>query len=271
MRSTPEPEDVAGLVSWWTGPVGGPARAARLADAVHHAASTMKLAVLVAAWRAEVDAPGWMRRSVLVHDEFDSAATGQRFRVVPEEDSDPDVRAVLGASAGMRWLVERMVTTSSNLATDLVLEVLGLDPPRQVLADAGCRSSTLDRMVDDVPAARAGLGFVTTAADLGRLMSSLASGGLLPPAATAEALGDLARSTRTEDVVHGLPPGTAVAHKNGWDVVAGRTVRHSVALVTPWDAAPFVQAVCTTTSLTDADACAVVARLSRQAWDLRHG
>ena len=270
MRSIPAPEDVPGLVSWWTGPVGGPARATRFEDAVHHAASTMKLAVLVAAWRAEVAAPGWMRREVHVHDEFDSAAAGQRFRVVPEEDSDPDVRAALGASVGMRWLVERMVTTSSNLATDLVLEVLGLDPPRQVLADAGCRSSTLDRMVDDVPAARTGLGFVTTAADLARLMSSLARGGVLPPAATTEALGDLARSTRTEDVVQGLPPGTAVAHKNGWDVVGGRTVRHSVALVTPSDAAPFVQAVCTTTTLTDAGACDLIAHLAGRAWDLRH-
>ena len=271
MRSAPDPADVPGVVSWWTGPVGGPARAARLEDAVHHAASTMKLAVLVAAWRAEVASPGWMGREVLVHDEFDSAATGQRFRVVHEEDSDPDVRSALGRPVALRWLVERMVTTSSNLATDLVLEVLGLDTPRQVLADAGCRSSTLERMVDDVPAARAGLGFVTTAADLARLMSGLAAGDLLPPAATAEALGDLARSTRTEDVVQGLPPGTPVAHKNGWDVIGGRTVRHSVALVTPSDAAPFVQAVCTTTTLTDEDACALVADLTRQAWDLRHG
>ncbi len=255
--------EVPGTVSWWAGPVDGPAWVSHDADAPHHAASTMKLAVLVAAWRAEAADPGWMARRVRVHDGFASAAAGHRFEVVRAEDSDDAVWEALGRDVPLRWLVGRMVVASSNLATDLVLEVLGLGPARRVLADAGCRVSTLDRPVDDVPAARAGLGFVTSAADLAALLGGLASGRLLPPAGTAQALADLGRSERTEDVVRGLPPGTPVAHKNGWDVVDGLTVRHSVALVRPAGGVPFVQAVCTTTPLPDADACALVADLTR--------
>lgn len=163
-----------------------------------------------------------------------------------------------------------MVVRSSNLATDLVLEVTGLDRVREVLADAGCTATAVDRLVDDVPAARAGLVLATTPHDLALLLGALAGGRLLDAPGTAHALALLRANQHVDDVVAGLPPGTDVAHKNGWDVVGGRTVRHSVALVTPPDASAYVQAVCTTTDLPDAGARALVAALTRRWWDARH-
>lgn len=258
-------------VGWWVGPAGAapgvPAWDEHDAEAVHHAASTVKTAVLVAAVRAGLHAAS---RPVAVHPAFASAVPGEEFAVVREEDDDEDVWDAVGSSVAASWLVERMVVRSSNLATDLVLEVTGLGPVREVVADAGCTATAVDRLVDDVPAAHAGLVLATTPHDLALLLGALADGRLLDPAGTAHALALLRANEHTDDVVAGLPPGTDVAHKNGWDVVGGRTVRHSVALVTPPDAAPYVQAVCTTTDLADAGACELLAGLTRRWWDARH-
>lgn len=258
-------------VGWWVGPAGAapgvPAWAEHGAEAVHHAASTVKVAVLVAAARAGLHASS---SPVPVHPAFASAVPGEAFAVLREEDDDEDVWDAAGSSVPASWLVERMVVRSSNLATDLVLELTGLDPVREVLADAGCTATAVDRLVDDAPAARAGLVLATTPHDLALLLGALPDGRLLDPAGTAHALALLRANEHTDDVVAGLPPGTDVAHKNGWDVVAGRTVRHSVALVTPSDAAAYVQAVCTTTDLPDTDARALLAALTRRWWDARH-
>ncbi len=257
-------------VGWWVGPAevrpGTAAWSEQDADAVHHAASTVKVAVLVAAVRSGLHASSG---TVDVHPGFDSAVPGRGFEVLRAEDDDEDVWRAVGSSVPAAWLVERMVTRSSNLATDLVLERTGLAPVREVLREAGCRATSVDRMVDDAPAAAAGLRLATTPRDLALLLGALAGGRLLGAAATAYALGLLRANQHVDDVVAGLPPGTDVAHKNGWDVVGGRTVRHSVALVTPPDSAPYVQAVCTTTALTDVGARALVAHLTAGWWDRR--
>lgn len=257
-------------VGWWVGPAGAapgvPAWDEHDADVVHAAASTVKVAVLVAAARAGLHTSS---RRLPVHPAFASAVAGQAFAVLREEDDDEDVWRAVGSSVPLRWLVERMVVRSSNLATDLVLEVTGLAPVHAVLADAGCTATAVDRFVDDVPAARAGRALATTPHDLALLLGGLAGGRLLDPPATAHALDLLRANEHTGDVVAGLPPGTDVAHKNGWDVVDGRTVRHSVALVTPPDAASYVQAVCATTDLPDDGARALVARLTTRWWDAR--
>lgn len=258
-------------VGWWVGPAGaapgGPAWDDRGADVVHPAASTVKVAVLAAAARVGLHVSS---RPVPVHPAFASAVPGERFAVLREEDDDEDVWDAVGSSVPASWLVERMVVRSSNLATDLVLEATGLGPVREVLADAGCTATAVDRLVDDVPAARAGLVLATTPRDLAVLLGALAGGRLLDAAGTAHALALLRANEHTDDVVAGLPPGTDVAHKNGWDVVDGRTVRHSVALVTPPDAAAYVQAVCTTTDLPDSAARELLTALTRRWWDARH-
>ena len=69
-----------------------------------------------------------------------------------------------------------------------------------------------------------------------------------------------------DDLAAGLPPGVRIAHKNGW--VTG--IRHGAGVVFPDDAPPYAIAVCTTTDLPDAQACALVARVSATAWSARH-
>jgi beta-lactamase class A len=73
-----------------------------------------------------------------------------------------------------------------------------------------------------------------------------------------------------EDLGAGLPPGTRIAHKNGW--ITG--VRHGAGIVFPDDAPPYAIVVCTTTPFADTeaadDACTLIARLAAASWEDRH-
>src|SRR4051794_27301952 len=119
---------VDGVVSVWCAPLGGAVAFARHADAPHYAASTMKVAVLAALHRAAEAGRVDLDADVPVLNTFASAAAGApEFGCTERYDNDPDVWAALGGTAPLRWLAERMITRSSNLATNLVLGVVGLD------------------------------------------------------------------------------------------------------------------------------------------------
>jgi len=263
----PELAAVPGRVSIWYGPPGGPAAYERDADATHYAASTMKVAVLAALFRARSTA-----HEVEVRNDFASAAgREQRFACRREYDNDDAVWDRLGDRVPLRWLAERMIVRSSNLATDLILAEVGPGAADAVWRAVGARHSVVGRGIEDAAAQAAGVTNLVTAADLAALLGALAVAdpALAPPDACREMLDILLAQERTEDLVAGLPAGTRVAHKNGW--IDG--VRHAAGVVFPDDAPPFVLAVCATTpwaaSGHDDAACQLVARIAGAAWDAR--
>jgi beta-lactamase class A len=248
---------VPGTVSVHIGPLDGPPRYARLPDTTHYAASTMKVAVLAALHRSGAD----LDAEVPVHNVFASAATGM-FGCARDYDSDKGVWERLGSRVPLGWLADRMITKSSNLATNIIVGHLGLATVAEVWALAGARHSVTARGIEDYAARDAGLDNLVTAADLAALFTAIVTGALGAPEAM---VGTLLRQERTEDLAAGLPPGTRVAHKNGW--VDG--VRHGAGVVFPEDAPPYAIAVCTTTDLPDAEACGLIARVSAWAWSER--
>jgi beta-lactamase class A len=253
-----------GVASVWFGPFGGPARYARAGNETHYAASTMKVGVMVAAWRAVPD----LERKVLVHNEHRSAAPGRAiYGNDRHDDGDPLVWQALGTEVPLLWLIERMIVRSSNLATNLVLGALDndFDAVNQVWRDAGATHARTGRGIEDARAREAGITNEVTAADLASLMSALATGKLAGETATQRMLDILCAQEWRDDLALGLPDDTRAAVKNGW--VAG--VRHSAAAVFPDDAQPYALAVCTTGDLPDEQACALLTRVAEASWALR--
>ncbi|MDG4805197.1 class A beta-lactamase-related serine hydrolase [Micromonospora sp. WMMD1120] len=266
---------VPGIVSAYVGRLGAAPTWTRHPDAAHYAASTMKIAVLAALHRAaeagalDLDAP------VPVVNEFDSARPGApRFACAQAYDNDDAVWDLLGGTAPLRWLADRMIVRSSNLATNLVLGHVGLPAVAEVWALAGARTSSTGRGIEDFAARDAGITNTVTAADLAALLGALATGASTPgrlasPVACAAMLDVLLAQEHRQDLAAGLPDGTRVAHKNGW--VHG--VRHAAGVVLPDDAPPYLIAVCTTTDPDDGvddDACLLIADVSARAWTARH-
>jgi beta-lactamase class A len=278
-----------GTISVYVGRPGAPPAYTRLPDATHYAASTMKVAVLAALHRSGID----LDTEVPVHNVFRSAVGGL-FGCTREYDSDGDVWERLGGTATLRWLATRMIVVSGNLATNIIMSHVGLAAVNEVWALAGARHSVTARGIEDVAARDAGVENLVTAADLAALFTAIATGALGPGAGklrfeersdengarrplpgpwgseldpvSAGMLDVLLAQERTEDLVAGLPPGTRIAHKNGW--VPG--IRHGAGIVFPDDAEPYAIAVCTTTSLDDPQACQLIADVSAAAWTARH-
>ena len=274
-------ERVPGTVSAYVGRLDADPTWTRHADATHYAASTMKVAVLVALHRAaeagrlDLDAP------VPVRNTFDSALPGApRFSCARHYDNDDAVWERVGGTASLRWLADRMIVRSSNLATNLVIAHVGLPAVAEVWALAGARHSVTGRGIEDFAAREAGVTNLVTAADLAALLGELALGATRPgplaaPAGCAAMLDVLLAQEHREDLAAGLPEGTRIAHKNGWV----RGVRHGAGVVYPDDADPYVVVLCTTTDLADGgptgeevedDACRLIADVSAEVWRARH-
>jgi len=168
--------------------------------------------------------------SLVVHATFPSLVDGSPFDVDKADDSDSTLYLRLGGKASVRELLELMITRSSNLATDILIERVRA-PRAQASARAlGAWSIQVLRGVEDGKAYRAGLNNTTTARDLGALLAAIAQHRAASPAACAAMLAILSRQEFNEGIPAGLPPGIPVAHKTGW---IGQVVYHDAGLVLP--------------------------------------
>lgn len=289
-RLAGELADFPALVSVWCGPVNArprdPASArraayTRLADARHYAASMMKVPVLAAMYRLADAGALDLDEPIAVVNEFGSAHAGApNFAMDSTYDQDDDVWARLDGEATPRWLGRRMIVRSSNLATNLVLARVGIAAVGEVLRDVGMADSRVERGIADTAGRMAGFDNLTSARDLAALFAAIAAGTknqgdadlpIAAPPSCREMIEVLCAQRHRDDLAAGLPPGTRVAHKNGWVT----DVRHSAGVVFPSDTSPYVLAVCTTGGHARADydrsARQLIARIAAASWDDRHG
>jgi beta-lactamase class A len=194
-----------------------------------HAASTMKLPVMIQIFR---DADGGLLgldESLTVHTAFPSLVDGA-FVVGKDDDSDSTLYGFAGRNRSVRDLLERMITRSSNLATNILIERVGAERAQRTARALGAWSIQVLRGVEDGAAYRAGLNNTTTARDLGVLLEAIATGRAASGPACDSMLAILGRQEFNEGIPVGVPAGTRVAHKTGW---IGEVVYHDAAVVSP--------------------------------------
>jgi beta-lactamase class A len=265
-KLTGQLDAVGGTVSVWCGQPGQPPAYERLADETHYAASTMKLPLLLAAYRLADAGRLDLDERVRLHADFTSAADGSPFEMSRDYDSDDEPWTLLGHEVPLRWLARHMVVRSSNLATNLVLERVGADRVAEAWQVCGAERSVTVRGIEDYAAERAGLSNLVTAADLAAVLGAIADGTPASPSSCAEMLAALADNENRDNVPAGLPAGTYVAHKDGWvDNIA-----HDAALVRPSDAPPYVLVVCSSAALSEAAGWRLIADVARASWSDRH-
>lgn len=229
-------------------------------DVVLHAASTMKVPVMLEVFRA-VDAGRLdLDQPVALTNSFASIVDGSPYALDPADDSDPEPYAHLGERWPLRRLVHAMIVRSSNLATNLVIACAD---PRAVQATCealGTRAMQVRRGVEDGKAFAAGINNVTTADDLAILLVALANDTAASPAACAAMRAILEAQEFNELIPAGLPPGTRVAHKTG-QITAHQ---HDAAIVYPAGGTPYVLVVLTKGWEDGRESAAVIAQVARQ-------
>ena len=131
-------------------------------DRWFHAASIIKLPVLMALFDG-IDRGRFSLYSRLhVRNRFLCALDGEPFRVDPSRDADADVHAAIGRTMRLRELAERMIVRSSNLATNLLINLIGVDQIRGVLEQLGVAGVDVRRGVEDDRAFAGGINNMMT-------------------------------------------------------------------------------------------------------------
>ena len=206
------------------------------ADTSFHAASTMKLPVMIELFRA-FDA-GRLRPDgkIILGNEFKSIVDGSPYTLDAGSDSDSLVYTRIGGEITILELIDRMIIRSSNLATNTVIELVGAKNANATAHALGARNMRVLRGVEDGKAFQAGLNNTTTARDLAVLLDALERNAAASPASTRTMREILLRQEFNGEIPAGLPAGTPVAHKTGF--ITG--VLHDAAIVYPTGRKPYV-------------------------------
>ena len=231
-------------------------------DLVLHAASTMKVPVLLELYRRAGTGELSLEDRLTVRTTFRSIADTSHYTLAPTGDSEQALYDMIGQDVTLRDLARRMTVRSSNLATNILIDMLRA-PAIQATADrVGGSGMRVLRGVEDGPAYRAGMNNTTTARGLANVLAAIARCDILPRAQCDEIIHVLAAQEFNEMIPSGLPAGTRVAHKTGW--ITG--IRHDAAIVLPDGSAPFVLVVLTRGAASDSAAAAVAGDVARLAW-----
>lgn len=229
------------------------------ADRSFHAASTMKVPVMVEFFR-QVDAGTLsLDQPIPLVNQFHSIVDGSPYALDPKDDEDSTLYEQLGKPVPARELIQRMITRSSNLATNSVIALV--DPKRatQTLRALGAQQMTVLRGVEDGKAYQQGLNNSATARDLATLLTAIEQGKAASPRSTEAMRSILLAQELNAEIPAGLPPGTRVAHKTGQ--ISG--VLHDAAIVYPSGRAPYVLVVLTSGIPDEKVARALIVGLSR--------
>ena len=233
------------------------------AETEFHAASTMKIPVMLEVLRAVEGGRLGLDQGILLVNRFHSIVDGSPYSLDAGDDSDSLVYTMVGQRVPVRELMERMIVRSSNLATNALIALVGADRANATAHALGASHIRVLRGVEDLKAYDAGLNNTTTSADLAVLLEKIESGEALGPGSARLMKEILLRQQFNDEIPAGLPPGTPVAHKTG-SITA---TLHDAAIVYPPDRKPYVLVVLTRNIPQEKVAQQLIADISRLTWN----
>ena len=184
-------------------------------DHYFHAASTMKLAVLLGVFRQVERGELTLDAPVHVRNRFTSIVNQEPFMLDLGHDADPDVYGHLGKTLSIKELAYWMITKSSNLATNLLVDVVGIPTIQLALDELEIDGVRILRGVEDQAAFQAGLNNEVTANGLLKLLRLIADGKAYSKQASDEMLAIMLEQQYRSGIPAGLPKAARVAHKTG--------------------------------------------------------
>ena len=211
------------------------------ADRWFHAASTIKVAILAGVYAA-IHEGRWPAHARLhIRNRFFSAADGSVFRISAERDANAEVHAAIGKMMRVRELAHHMITTSSNLATNLLLDLVGVETVQGVLDHYKIDGIDFRRGVEDERAFAAGISNRVTASGLMGLLRVIEAEKVFSPQLSREMLDILHQQEFRKGIPGRLPREVRVAHKTG-DI---STIAHDAGIVYPEHRKPYIIAILT--------------------------
>jgi beta-lactamase class A len=180
-----------------------------------HAASTMKTPLMIELYRQSKAGRFSLDDSLVVKNEFKSIVDGSSYQLDLKDDSDDSMYTKLGEKSSIRELLRHMITVSSNLATNLLMDLVDARNVSATMRSLGANNIEVLRGVEDGKAFERGLNNRTSALDLLVIMKAISRGEAVDTAASREMLEILLNQKFNELIPALLPSNVRVAHKTG--------------------------------------------------------
>jgi beta-lactamase class A len=228
-----------------------------------HAASTMKVPVMIEVFKQAGEGKFKLDDEVVLKNEFKSLVDGSPFSVDPADDSDSASYELIGQKVTIRYLVERMIRLSSNLTTNVLIELVGARNATRTMRSLGANNIKVLRGVEDGKAFRQGLLNTTTAYDLLLIAEAIAGQTLISKEACKNMIEIMLRQEFKDKIPARLPPEVKVAHKTG--SITG--VEHDFGIVFLPDGRTYVLAILSKDLKSGAQGRKTIAEISRMIFD----
>ena len=237
------------------------------ADRWFHGASTIKIAILLAVY-GEIDRGRLAPQSRLhVRNRFLSAYDGSPFRILADRDADSEVHASIGKTMRVSELALHMIAMSSNLATNLLLDLIGLEAVQRTIERFGLTGLDIRRGVEDEKAFEHDIVNRVTANGLVGLLRLIAEERAYSPELSREMLDILHQQEFKKGIPARLPRDVRVAHKTG-DI---SSVAHDAGVVYAPGRKPYVVAILTEWAADAGSRSPTIASISHAVYDYLRG
>ena len=184
-------------------------------DDAFHAASTMKVPVMIELFHRVKEGKLKLEDKIVIKNEFHSIVDGSPYSLSAGDDSEADLYKSEGQFRTLGELCDLMITVSSNFATNLLIEKLGVESIRATVHNLRADGVVVLRGVEDGKAFEKGLNNTTTARGLAILLEAMARGRAVDAPSSKEMVAILKRQRFNEGIPKGLPADIEVAHKTG--------------------------------------------------------
>jgi beta-lactamase class A len=228
-----------------------------------HAASTMKVPVMMEIFRQADQGKFKMDDSLLIKNEFKSIVDGSSYSLDISEDGGDRLYSMIGSKESVRALVNEMIVYSGNLATNLLIELADAGNVQHFMESIGANDIRVLRGVEDIKAYRAGKNNTTTANDLAIIYQAIYNGSYWSDQSRAKMLDILLRQHYHSKIPAQLPAQVKVAHKTG----SITRIDHDSGIIFPQGYVPYILVVLTRGFEDHTKARETIARISRMVYD----
>lgn len=210
-----------------------------------HAASTIKVPVLAAVFLAIEEDSFTLDSRVHVRNRFLSVIDGEPYRITPARDANSKVQATIGKTMKVVELAYHMIVTSSNLATNLLLDLVELERAQLFVERLGIEGIELKRGVEDDKAYEAQINNRVTADGLVRLFRMIYEERGFSHKASQKMLSILNQQEFNGGIPAGLPAAIRETARIGHKTGEISTIAHDAGIIYLPKRKPYVLAVLT--------------------------
>lgn len=186
------------------------------ADVFMHPASTMKVPVMMEVFRQAQAGKFSLDDKIEIYNSFQSIVDGSEFHLDVADDSETSLYERIGEKETIRELNRLMIVRSSNLATNILMDLVGTKEIDDFVKVLGIKDVNVIRLIEDKPAYRLGMNNTFSARGTTQMMHLLAEGKVVSKQASDEMIHVMLGQEFNESIPALIPNNVKVAHKTGW-------------------------------------------------------